>query len=177
MRFTWRTLGTLVTAHTVAVATAAAAQSGGKTASAVQGAGPTACSMIDAEELKRLTGLTDLLKQGPVPTDPADLPKGRTECEYLGFTFSLSSVAGREAFDRSRTIVAKDGTKVESVSGVGDDAFYWWDARPGSMNQVGIAVRSGNRQLTVLDLASSDSIAAVKPRLLAVAKSLAPKLR
>ena len=173
----WRTLGTLVTAQTLAVASTAVAQAGGNAASAAQ-SGPTACSIIDAEALKRLTGLKDILKQGPVPTDPADLPKGRTECEYLGYTFSLSSLTKpREEFDRSRGIAATGGTKVESVSGVGDDAFYWWDPKPGTMQQVGIAVRSGNRQLTVLDLASSDSIAAVKPRLLTVAKSLAPKLR
>ena len=45
------------------------------------------------------------------------------------------------------------------------------------MRQLGIAVRSGTHQLTVLDLTSADSIAAVKPRLLAIAKALAPKLR
>jgi hypothetical protein len=154
----------------------AAAQSGSKAASPAQG-GQTACSIIDPAELKRLTGLKDVLGRGPVPTDPADLPKGRSECEYLGLTFSLSSLASADEFARARAIEAKGGTKVESVAGVGDDAFYWWDPKPGSYNQVGIAVRAGNRQLTVLDLTSSDSVASTKPRLLAIAKALAPTLR
>jgi len=112
-----------------------------------------------------------------VPADPADLPKGRSECEYLGLTFSLSSLASADEFARRRAIEAKGGTKVESVTGVGDDAFYWWDPKPGSLNQVGIAVRTGNRQLTVLDLTSSDSVPSAKPPLLAIAKSLVPTLR
>ena len=127
--------------------------------------------------MKRLTGQQDFLKKGPVPTDPSELPAGRTECEYLGYTFSLSSPTTRESFDRGRGIAAKGGTKVESVSGVGDNAFYWWDPSRGSMQQVGIAVRSGNHQLTILDMASSDSIAVVKPRLLTAARSLVAKLR
>jgi hypothetical protein len=177
MHITRWTLGTLIAAHTLAVASAAHAQVGANAASTAQGGGPTACSIIDAEELKRITGLEDVLKTGPVLTDPADLPKGRTECEYLGLTVSLSSGAGRESFERTRGIAAQGGTKVESVSGVGDEAFFWWDPKPGTMQQVGIAVRAGTRQLTVLDLASSDSIPVVKPRLLAVAKSLVPRLR
>jgi hypothetical protein len=167
VRFPLRTLGALVIAHALAVASPASAQS----------AGPTACSIIDANELKRLTGAQDLLKKGPVPTDPSELPKGRSECEYLGLTVSLSSPIARESFDGTRGSLTKGGTKVEQISGVGDDAFYWWDPKPGTMRQVGIAVRSGTHQLTVLDLTSADSIAAVKPRLLAVAKSLVPKLR
>lgn len=176
MRFTLRTLGALVVANTLALASSAVAQSGGKAAGAAQG-GPTACSIIDAAELRRLTGLKDVLKQGPVPADPADLPTGRTECEYLGYTFALSSPATRESFDRSRGIAGKGKSKVESASGVGDDAFYWWDLGPGPLEQVGIAVRSGKYQLTILDMASPDSMSVVKPRLLTVAKAVVPKLR
>ena len=154
----------------------APAQSARKPESLSQG-GATACSIIDPAELKRLTGLKDILGRGPVPTDPSELPKGRSECEYLGLTFSLSSLASADAFARARAIQGKGGTKVESVAGVGDEAFYWWDSGPGSYNQVGIAVRTGARQLTVLDMTSSDSVASAKPRLLAIARSLTLKLR
>jgi len=165
-----RTLGTLVIGLLLTAARARTAHA--------QSAEPTACSIIDAEEVKRVSGLKDILKLGPQLTDPADLPKGRSECEFLGLTFSLSSLAKpKEYFDQTRASQAKGGLKVESAPGVGDDAFYWWDPKPGTMLQLGIAVRAGNRQLTVLDLTSSDSIAAVKPRLLAIAKTLAPKLR
>jgi len=83
MRFALRTLGVLVMVNTVAGVSSAAGQSRTSAASAAQ-SGPTACSIIDAEELKRLTGQQDFLKKGPVPTDPSELPAGRTECEYLG---------------------------------------------------------------------------------------------
>jgi hypothetical protein len=143
-----------------------------------QDGGPTACSIINTDELKRITGLKDVLKTGPLPTDPSELPKGRTECEYLGLTFSVSSLTTpKQYFDQTRASLTRGGTKVETAPDVGDDAFYWWDPKPGTLRQLGIAVRAGNRQLTVLDLTSSDSIAAVKPRLLAIAKALAPKLR
>jgi len=158
------------------IVSVAGAQSGSKAPAPAQ-SGQTACSIIDAAELKRLTGLKDNLGRGPVPTDPADLPKGRSECEYLGLTFSLSSPTSTDAFARARAIQGTGGTKIESVAGVGDEAFYWWDSGPGSSNQVGIAVRAGSRQLTVLDMTSSDSVASVKPRLLTIAKSVAPKLR
>ena len=170
-------LGTLVVGvQGLGIVSTAAAQSRSNAASPPQGS-QTACSIIDPAELKRLTGLKDNLGRGPVPADPADLPKGRSECEYLGLTFSLSSLASADEFARHRDIEAKGGTKVESVAGVGDDAFYWWDPKPGSLNQVGIAVRAGNRQLTVLDLTPSDSVPSAKPPLLAIAKSLVPKLR
>ena len=165
-----RTFGTLAVAQVLILGWSGAARA--------QSGEPTACSIINTDEVKRVSGLKDILKLGPQLTDPADLPKGRSECEYLGLTFSLSSLAKpKEYFDQTRASQAKGGMKVESAPGVGDDAFYWWDPKPGTMLQLGIAVRAGNRQLTVLDLTSSDSIPAVKGRLLAIAKAVAPKLR
>jgi hypothetical protein len=170
-------LGALIAGvQALGIVSTAAAQSASKAAPPAQG-GQTACSIIDPAELERLTGLEDKLGKGPVLTDPSELPKGRSECEYLGLTFSLSSPTSTDDFARARAIQGKGGTKIESVAGVGDEAFYWWDSGKGSYNQVGIAVRAGNRQLTVLDLTSSDSVAAAKPRLLTIAKSLVPKLR
>lgn len=161
------TLGIMMAVPATAVLTTADAQ----------GAVQTACSIIDAEEMKRLTGLKDILKQGLVPSDPSETPKGVSECEFLGIGFSLTSSMTREQFDATRKDQAKRGTKVEAVSGVGDDAYYWWDPRPGSFRQVGIALRAGKSRLVIMDLVSSDSIEAAKPMLLTVAKYTAPKLR
>ena len=113
-----------------------------KTAATGQGPGPTACSIIDVAELKRLTGRTDILRRGPVPSDPSETPKGLTECEFLGFSFSLASPATKQWFDGTRADQVKQGTKVQPVSGLGDDAYYWWDPRPGTHRQVGIAFRA-----------------------------------
>ena len=176
-QWTRMTLGAVIVGvQGLGIASMAGAQSGSKAPAPAQ-RGQTACSIIDAAELKRLTGLKDNLGRGPVPTDPADLPKGRSECEYLGLTFSLSSPTSTDAFARARAIQGTGKTKVESVAGVGDEAFYWWDSGSGSYNQVGIAVRAGSQQLTVLDMTSSDLVASAKARLLTIAKSLVSKLR
>jgi hypothetical protein len=142
-----------------------------------QAAGPTACSIINADELKQLTGLRDALRRGPVAADPSELPKGITECEYLGLSFSLTTRMTREWFDRTRQDQIKQGTKVEPVPGVGDEAYYWWDPRPGTYRQVGISIRAGSYRLAIIDMASSDSIQAAKATVLKAARHTAPKLR
>ena len=173
-----RTLGILVTAHALVMLPSVVARGQNTVSpSAAQGGGPNACSIIDAVELKRITGLKDILGRGPVLTDPSELPKGRSECEYLGLGFALTSPTTREAFDQMRGRVGKSGKKTEPVSGVGDDAFFWWDPKPGSTRQVGIALRSGGSELVIMDLTTADSIEAMKPRILAVAKSVVPRVR
>ena len=142
-----------------------------------QASSPTACSIIDAEQLKRLTGRTDVLKRGPMKGDPSSPAEGRTECGYLGFHFELNIPAKREWFDETRSFLVKRGTKVQLVSGVGDGAFYWWDPRPGDTRPVGIVLRAGTSGLTIFDMTSSDSVEVVKPELLTVAKAIVPKLR
>ena len=146
-------------------------------AAAAQAGGPTACALLDAAELMRITGRKDVLKSGPVPSEPGDTPKGITECEFLGFSFSLTAGMTREWFERARADQVKNGTKTQPVSGVGEDGYYWWDPRPGSYRQVGIALRKGTDRLVIMDLAPSDSIEALKPVLLSVAKSAAAKMR
>jgi len=142
-----------------------------------QSAGPTACSVIDAEELKRVTGLRDVLRRGPVAADPSELPRGITECEYLTLSFSLTSGMTPASFARTRESQEKAGTKTEPVAGVGNEAYYWWDPRPGSFRQAGIAFRSGSYRLVIMDLTSSDSLQATKATLLKAAQHTAPKLR
>ena len=172
-----KTLGILMTVQAMIALSTAGAQSAAKAAPAVQEGGPTACSIINADELKRLTGLKDWLGKGPVPADPSEVPKGVSECEYLGLSFSLTSSMTPKWFDDTRTGQVKNGTKTQPVSGVGDDAYYWWDPKPGSLRQVGIAFRTGSHRLVIMDMTSSDSVEVVKPQLLAVAKATAPKLR
>ena len=144
--------------------------------SAAQGTTPTACSLVDAAELMRITGRQDVLKQGPVPSEPGDTPKGTTECEFLGFSFSLTEGMTHQWFERSRADQRKT-IRTDPAAGVGEEGYYWWDPRPGTYRQVGIALRKGTSRLVVMDLASSDSIEALKPVLLSVAKSAAAKMR
>jgi hypothetical protein len=169
------TLGTSVVMLASAALSTVAAQGAGKAAG--QATGPTACSIIDVAEMKRITGRTDYLKRGPVPADPNETPKGVSECEFLGISFSLTSAMKPDWFNTTRSDQVKSGTKVEPVSGVGDEAYYWWDPKPGSDRQVGVAFRAGSYRLVVMDMTSADSIQAMKPVLLAIAKMAAPKLR
>lgn len=170
------TLGIAGALHAFGVLSDISAQSRGQPAANGQGTGPTACSIIDVAELKRLTGRTDILRRGPVPSDPSETPKGLTECEFLGFSFSLASPATKQWFDGTRADQVKQGTKVQSVSGLADDAYYWWDPRPGTHRQVGIAFRTRTSRLVIMDLVSSDSVEAVKPVLLTVATAVAARV-
>ena len=173
---TWLSLGVLIAAHAL-TATPHPGRARTPTPPAAQGGSPTACSIIDAEQMKRLTGRTDVLKQGPRPDEPASPVEGRSGCSYLGFIFELNAPAKREWFDDTRSGLAKRATKIQPVSGVGDGAFYWWDPRPGYSRPVGIVLRAGTSGLMIMDMTTSDSIAVVKPELMIVAKVVVPKLR
>jgi hypothetical protein len=144
---------------------------------AVQVGDRTACSVIDAEELQRLTGRKDVLKRGPRRGTPPEPAEGRTSCSYLGFIFELDAPAKRGSFDETRSTLTKMGTKTQAVSGVGDGAYYWWDPTPGDTRPVGIMLRVGTSGMMIMDMTSPDSIELLKPQLLAVAKAIVPKLR
>ena len=140
-----------------------------------QAASPKACALFDAAELKRLTGRKDVLGQGPQADEtPA---KGLSECEFLDLHFALTSNMTPEWFQRTRDGEVKTGMKVQPVSGVGDEAYYLWNPKPGSYRAVGIVYRSGSKQLAIGEMLPSDSIEVAKPRLLAIAKLTAPKVR
>ena len=170
-------LGVLIVAPILAAAPHRTTRMGTGTTPAGQAGSPTACSVIDAEQLKRLTGRTDVLKRGPRPGNPASPAEGRTGCSYLGFIFELNAPAKREWFDETRGFLVKSGTKVQPLSGVGDGAYYWWDPRPGYSRPVGIVLRAGASGLMIMDMTTADSVEVVKPELLTVAKAIAPKLR
>jgi hypothetical protein len=172
-----RTLGIAGALHAFGVPCDMSAQSRGQPAAATQGTSPTACSILDVAELKRITGRTDILRRGPVPSDPSETPQGVSECEFLGFSFSLASPATKQWFDATRADQVKQGTRVQPVSGLGDDAYYWWDPRPGVHRQVGIAFRTATSRLVIMDLVPADSVEAVKPVLLTVAKAVAGRMR
>lgn len=137
----------------------------------------TACSLVDAAEMKRLTGRQDFLKRGPMVDDASMPGPERSACAYLGFSFELVSPAKPGLFAQERTMVEKGGAKTQPVSGAGEQAFYWWSPKPGDSRPVGIILRAKSSQLMIMDMTTSDSIEIVKPQLLAIAKSVAPKLR
>ena len=142
-----------------------------------QAAGVDACTVISTAELKRITGRQDILGRGPQAADPSETPKGVSECEHLALSFSLTSAMTHDRFVDTQKSQVKGGTKISPVSGVGDEAYLWWDPKSQYNAQVGIAFRVGARRLVIMDMTKQDSIEALKPMLLNVAKAAAPKLR
>lgn len=169
-------LGLLIVAPSLAVLSTTAAPTMRVTERPEQARPLTACSVIDAEQLKQVTRRQDPMKRGPRNDDPETPAPGRTGCVYLGFIFELNAPAKPEWFDETRSFLGKRA-KIQPVSGVGDAAFYWWDPRAGSARPVGIVLRTATNGLLIMDMTSSDSIEVVKPELLAVAKAIVPRLR
>ncbi len=138
-----------------------------------------ACALFDAAELKQLTKRKDILGQGPQRSGPSDLPKHMSACEFLNLNFTITTTMTPEWFARNRKQqeARPDRWKVTSVTGVGDEAYYMWDPRPGDDRSVGIVLRAHGKQLAIGDTAPSDSIEAIKPMLLSIAKLVLPKLK
>jgi hypothetical protein len=144
-----------------------------------QASTPNACALIDAAELKRLTGGKDVLGSGPEVSSPGQLPKNMSQCTYLSYTFALTTAMTPEQFARTRDQQAARTAKwkVQSVSGLGDEAYYLWDFRPGSYRSVGIVFRTAGQQMALGTMTSSDSVEAMKKTVLSVAKAVAGKMR
>jgi hypothetical protein len=137
-----------------------------------------ACSLFDANELKRITGKKDLLGRGPEQSDPSETPKDVSECEFLGYGIYLKSPATPAVFEQERAAHEKAGRKVQPVPGTGDAAYYWWDPRPGAgIRGVGLNYRVGSSRVIVMDQVSPDSIEAAKPVLLKIANATMARVR
>ena len=143
--------------------------------SPVTAQGSTKCTVLTAAEIEQVTEAAESGNLKPMISVAPQVPQGVSECDYLGISFSLTAQMSKQWFDATRTDQAKGGTKVTPVSGVGDDAYYWYLPAK-SLGQMGIAFRVGQSRLVIMDLVNSDAEAEqVKPVLLALAKAAAPK--
>ena len=144
-----------------------------------QATGPNACALVDAAELMKITGKKDVLGKGPERSTPDQLPKHMSQCDFLGFNFTLTTNSSSGSFAQTRrdheTRPAR--WKVQSLSGLGDEAFYMWDPRPGSYRSVGIVFRSGTSMVSLGDQTHADSIEAMKKMLLPMAKHMASRVK
>ena len=157
---------------TLAVQVTALSTAGG------QGARPNACTLIDAAEVTRLTGNKDVSGNGPESVDKDfQYPKHRSVCTYADLIFELATDATPESFARNPRATDKR-FKVQPISGLGDEAYYLWDASVGGgVRSVSIAFRSGSKRVTIEKLTTSDSIDAVKKMLLPVARTTVGKVK
>ena len=147
--------------------------------SVAQAADPHACSYFQASDLLQITGRKDLLGQGPQASKPGETAAGTTECDFLDVSMTVTSNMTPAWFARDRKVSEDNPTrwKVQSVSGLGDEAYYMWDPRPGSNRNVGIVYRAGGKRVSVGELTDSDSIEPAKQMLMKIAKLALPKLK
>jgi len=146
---------------------------------AAQAAYPHMCTLIDAAELQQLTGRKDILGKGPQASSPSDLPKYMSECDFLEMSFTLTTTMTPEWFARNRqqSEARPDRWKVQSTSGLGDEGYYLWDPRPGQYRSVGVVFRVASKQVAIGSMVPSDSIEAMKPTLLTIAKQVIPRMK
>ena len=133
-----------------------------------------ACSLFTDADIARITGRR---AAHPFPADTSALPGGHTECHWVNLGAALTPNVTPQNFGatRKQQETAKN-TTIESVSSVGDEA-YFWDRRAGGDQYVGIVFRVGQYQLALSDMLPADSVAWFKPKLVELAKFAAPKLK
>jgi len=145
---------------------------------AAQAAKPNACELVDAAEVARVTGRKDRFGRGPQVQDPSEIPQNTSGCDFLGILFLLDTPFTPERFARARQATQSGGLlKVESISGVGDEAYYEWDPRPGDFRAVGLVFRRGNTRVTLGENMPADSIETMKKWLLSIAKTAVPRVK
>lgn len=136
-----------------------------------------ACSLVDETQVRQITGFSDVAGRGPMASDADELPAGVSGCDYVTIQFLLKPGITPQAFESLRASQVRAGYKVEPLAGIGDVAFSWWNPKPGSYRQVGVAYRRGTDQVVVSHLTRSDSIEIMKPRLVAIAKTTLARLK
>lgn len=159
--------GTILTLHAAAGARDALAQTSGKST------GPHACDLLSNADIARITGQPNRLSIAP---ERGELPS-LTQCNYYALDVALTPRVTSEVFasTRKQQETGKNVT-IESVSGVGDEAYFYVRSRR-STNNVGIIVRAGTYQVALGDLTPADSVAWFKPKLVELAKLAVAKLR
>ena len=166
----------LVGIYSVSVVLPALPSTAAATGRTAQGS-QTACSVVDSTFLKRLTGRRDYLGRGPMVVETSVPGPERSACMYLEVTFELASPIKPETFAKDRAFLEKGGATTAPVSGLGEQAYYWWSAKPGGTRPVAIVFRTKSSQLLIMEVTRADSIEIFKPRLLEMAKSAAAKLK
>ena len=124
-----------------------------------------ACALFTLEEAGKATSRT-FRRARP------DKGPGGTMCSLIGGTGGSISIAlsssSKKDLDDFRKLLTEQGEKLEALSGVGDEAF-WWDTR--------IHVRVGNHLLVIYNADSTQPAAKARAEALALAKLAVPTIK
>ena len=135
-------------------------------APAEQAARVSACKLVSKEEVKKILPWEAMFDQMPVEEEP--IGTTGSSCNYPSATIQV--LAYTPAFFDS---VRKLG-KLEPVSGLGDEAYFFADTR----GYADVYVKAGNRIVTVQATPGpKQKVEALKPAVTALAKVLVSKLR
>ena len=178
----------VLTVSTTAVPGVAAQGRAG--AGAMESANP-ACNILTPEELRSLTAFPGYKR--PSPGDAAGQGAGGgASCQYestgpsvdargnaineKGPLLSLVLIEGK---NYTKTMPMARGCKKDAVSGVGDEAFFEVCPSAGKLSRTPpLYVKSGSKDLIVqMDIDSPDTEATIRPKVIAVAKAAAAKVR
>ena len=161
----------------------------------VQGGGRSsqnpACAVLTTAEVRAATGFTGY--GDPSPGDPPGQGAGGgASCQFSAPAFAvdakgnplpaqkgpLVSIVLVEGKNYTRTVPIGKGCNKETVPGVGDEAFFEACPQPRMTRTPPLYVKAGTKDLILqMDIESPDTEAAIKPKVIGLAKAAAAKLR
>ena len=150
-----------------------------------------ACNVLTPDELRTITGFPGY-KQ-PSPGDPSGQGAGGgASCQYQS-TGPVVDVRGNPVNEKgpllslvlidgknyTKTMPIGRGCKKDAVSGVGDEAFFEVCPSAGKLSRTPpLYVKSGTKDLIVqMDIDAPDTDATIRPKVIAVGKAAAAKVR
>jgi hypothetical protein len=151
-----------------------------------------ACTVLTVAEIRSLTGFPGYRSPSPPPDDSAGQGAGGSaSCQFesTGPTVDargnpvilkgpLLSIVLTEGKDYTRTAKAAAGCKRDPVAGVGDLAYFEICPNEIRSRTPPLYVKAGNKDLIVqMDIDKAETDASTRPKVVAVAKAAAAKLR
>ena len=154
------------------------------------GAQNPACAVLTADEVKSITGFSGYGR--PSPGDPpGEGAGGGASCQFSAPEFAvdakgnavqqkgpLLSIVLIEGKNYTKTVPIARGCRKEAAPGVGDEAFF--EVCPDSRLQrtPPLYVKAGTKDLILqMDVEKPDTDSSLRPKVIALAKAAAAKLR
>jgi hypothetical protein len=137
-----------------------------------------ACSLFTQEEIKKLYGgkWQPFWDQISIRPEESALSGGGSECHMMGLDIQLDAVPVSQ-FEPNRQAYAAR-SKFERITGVGDEAWFYEQGAGTSVHIIGVYARSGQHIYVLsLDVPESETVASLRPIVVAAGQAAAAKLR